>query len=261
MELPHLSLLWPKIRSFSLYLYRQAETVSPEVTAKVLMALLLLIPWIIGVVSIAFFFLFMDALRSIFSSWRAAKGAGYVLLITIFIPRIFPSVNWDYFYSKMTGSYTTFVDPDPTACLNEYKHERYATAPKHEEKLRGHLEKMGFMDSPKKIQEYIDTFAPGSPVTGEMVWKTSHKYSVDARLMIALMHQDSHFGTEGKARRSRNPGNVGNDDSGKMVYYKTWQEGVDAVAKWLSRNRKIVSSYIPKRKQKTIPHGMVFFLL
>src|SRR3989338_8875014 len=97
------------------------------------------------------------------------------------------------------------------AVLDEYDITSYATDPKHEEKIMNILSKMGVMDTAEEIEDYIRSKYSSSPVTGEMVMNASEAYAVDARLMMAIMEQDSRFGTVGKAVKTLNPGNVGND--------------------------------------------------
>src|SRR3989344_5363750 len=123
------------------------------------------------------------------------------------------------------------------AVLGEYDITSYATDPKHEEKIMNILSKMGMMDTVEKIDNYIKDKYLSSPVTGEMIMSAALAYNVDARLMMAIMEQDSRFGTAGIAIRTLNPGNVGNDDDGNTRTYESWQEGVTAVAEWLSRHR------------------------
>ncbi len=125
------------------------------------------------------------------------------------------------------------------AVLGEYDITPYATDPKHEEKILNILSKMGVMDTVEKIDEYIKDKYLSSPVTGEMVVLAVKAYSVDTRLTMAMMEQDSSFGTAGLAVRTLNPGNVGNDDDGNIRTYGSWQEGVTAVAEWLSRHRVV----------------------
>jgi len=124
-----------------------------------------------------------------------------------------------------------------TAILGEYDITSYATDQKHEEKVMNILSKMGVMDTAEKINDYIRGKYLSSPVTGEMVVSAAEAYTVDTRLMMAIMEQDSSFGTAGKAVRTLNPGNVGNDDDGNIRTYESWQKGVTAVAEWLSRHR------------------------
>jgi hypothetical protein len=117
----------------------------------------------------------------------------------------------------------------------------------HEEKIMNILSKMGVMDTAEKIDHYINGKYLSSPVTGEMIMSAASAYSVDARLMMAMIEQDSSFATAGKAVRTLNPGNVGNDDSGNLRTYESWQEGVTAVAAWLSRHRgSTIISEIPE---------------
>src|SRR3989344_3570159 len=122
------------------------------------------------------------------------------------------------------------------AVLGEYDITSYATDPEHEEKIMNILSNMGVMDAVEKIDAYIKGKALSSPVTGEMVMSAALAYTVDARLMMAIMQLDSRFGTVGVAVGTRNPGNVGNDDGGNTRTYESWQEGVTAVAEWLSRH-------------------------
>src|SRR3990167_4633551 len=134
------------------------------------------------------------------------------------------------------------------AVLGEYNITVYATDPLHEEKIMNILSKMGVMDTVEKIDDYISGKYLSSPVTGEMIMSSASAYSVDARLMMAIIEQDSSFGTAGKAVRTLNPGNVGNNDAGDMVTYESWQEGVTAVAEWLNRHRgSTIISEIPEK--------------
>ena len=132
------------------------------------------------------------------------------------------------------------------AVLGEYDITPYATDPLHEEKIMNILSKMGVMDTAEKIDDYIKGKYLSSPVTGEMIMSAARAYKVDARLMMAIMEQDSRFGTVGIATSTLNPGNVGNDDAGNTRTYESWQEGVTAVAEWLNRHRisKIISEIL-----------------
>lgn len=195
---------------------------------------------IITFVLITALFLLSDMLISMTSSLSAFKSwiYGTIIGVMFLYPVVGKVLNLSSFYATVTNYPAT--GPDPLACLNEYKHERYATDPAHESKLKETLEAMGFMYSEKQIGGYIKKVAPRSPVTGRMVLKAARDHKVDARLMLAIMERDSHFGTQGKAVRTKNPGNVGNDDTGRLKPFTTWDEGVEAVAKWLDKNRKIL---------------------
>jgi len=128
-------------------------------------------------------------------------------------------------------------DGDLTGCLLGYDISSYATDPLHEEKIADILNYIGNMNSPSDIDAYINNEAIASPVTGAMIYNSAQKYNVDVRLMMAIMELDSRFGTAGIAISTLNPGNVGNNDSGETRTYSSWDEGVDAVAKWLDNHR------------------------
>ncbi len=115
--------------------------------------------------------------------------------------------------------------------------EPYATDPDHELKIQSILEKMGLMNSPEQIEIYLRKTSPNSPLTGAMIYGEAVKYNVDTRLLMALMQQDSSFGTEGVGARTFNPGNVGNTGSAERTF-PSWQDGVAAVAIWLDGHRR-----------------------
>lgn len=125
---------------------------------------------------------------------------------------------------------------DATACLGIYDISSYATDPLHEQKVADILEAMGAMDGAGTIDAYIANEAIGSPLNGHMILTAALKYSVDTRLLMALMEQDSNFGTAGVAVSTFNPGNVGNTGSATHTF-GSWEEGVEAVASWLDRHR------------------------
>lgn len=142
----------------------------------------------------------------------------------------------------------TIIDGS-VSVLSDYDITPYATDPLHEEKVMKILSNMGVMDTTEKIDTYIHKKYISSPVTGEMVMSASDAYNVDARLMMAIMEQDSRFGTAGVAVRTLNPGNVGNTDDGSTRTYDSWQEGVTAVAEWLNRHR--TSSLVTEVPEET----------
>lgn len=141
--------------------------------------------------------------------------------------------------SGIEAAFNPTVVSDATRVLLEYNIAPYATDPEHEMKIQTILEKMGPMISPEQVDLYIQSVVPGSPVTGAMVFAAATQYSVDARLMLALMENDSAYGTLGVGARTFNPGNVGNTGE-KERSYPSWEEGVAAVALWLSRHRREV---------------------
>jgi hypothetical protein len=147
--------------------------------------------------------------------------------------------------SVQENTLASVITSGSTSVLGDYDITPYATDPLHEQKILNILSKMDVMDSVEKIDNYIKGKYPSSPVTGEMVMNASSAYSVDIRLMMAMMEQDSSFGTAGKAVRTLNPGNVGNDDEGNTRTYESWQKGVTAVAEWLNRHRSSQQAVVP----------------
>lgn len=123
-----------------------------------------------------------------------------------------------------------------------YDISSYATDPLHEDKVSNILQNIGKMTDLSQVSSYIKSKYPTSPITAQMISQTSQKYGVPWEMLIAMMEQDSSLGTKGKATRTFNPGNVGNDDSGNLRNYGTWQAGVDAVGDWLARHKSTETS-------------------
>lgn len=118
-----------------------------------------------------------------------------------------------------------------------YDISRYATDPTHEQKVGAFASQMVHLDNATAIEQHIRSIAPGSPITGQMVMEASRQSEVSPAMILALMRQDSTYGTKGLAVKTQNPGNVGNDDAGNTKTYPTWDAGVGAVAQWLASNR------------------------
>lgn len=132
--------------------------------------------------------------------------------------------------------YNTVSGSGSIDCLKAYDITSYATDPLHEQKIQDILSNMGEMSSAEVIDAYISGKATASPVTGAMIVAAAEENSIDIRLAMALMELDSRFGTAGVAVDTLNPGNVGNTGSATRTY-DSWQDGVNAVASWLSRHR------------------------
>lgn len=132
---------------------------------------------------------------------------------------------------------------DFSVILEGYDISSYATDPLHEQKISAILKNMPTLANAEEIDAYIQSIAPGSPVTAAMVLAAVNAHHVDLRMILALMQQDSSFGTAGLATSTLNPGNVGNTGSA-IRYYASWPEGVMAVAEWLSRHRAIKAEEI-----------------
>ena len=121
--------------------------------------------------------------------------------------------------------------------FNDYSITKYATAGNHESTIKKILRKMPVMSEAGEIDRYIQRIGKGSNVTGKMVLDAAEEYGVDHHMMLAIMQLDSHFGTRGKGARNKNPGNVGTYGTQEWVY-DTWEDGVRAVAWWLSTKKK-----------------------
>lgn len=113
----------------------------------------------------------------------------------------------------------------------------YATDPTHEQKIRSLYSKLDTVTDARSIDKYIQGREPSSPIRGRDIIAAAEEYDVDPKMILALIQQDSSFGTAGKGARTKNPGNVGNDDTGKIVYYTTWLDGLRAVARFLAENK------------------------
>lgn len=111
---------------------------------------------------------------------------------------------------------------------------KWATDPDHEVKVKNIYDRIPEINDSKSIDLYIKSKFPSSPITGDMVYTASQKYNVPIKLIISIMQQDSGLGTKGLGSRTFNPGNVANNDSHNIQKYKSWNDGVNAVAKWLS---------------------------
>ena len=113
----------------------------------------------------------------------------------------------------------------------------YATSEAHLKRLNNIHVKIPIINNEQDAQKYITKGYPTSNVTGAMAVTSAKKYGVPIRLLLAAMEQDSSFSTKGKGQRTKNPGNVGNNDAGDLVYYEALRDGVDAVAKNLSKRK------------------------
>jgi hypothetical protein len=159
---------------------------------------------------------------------------------------------------------TSVQGPSAGAVVNGYDISAYATDPLHEQKIQNLISGMPGFTTPADMDAYIQSAAPGSPVTGAMVQNSATLYGVDALLMLAIMQNDSNFGMLGVGARTNNPGNVGNTGSEERSY-ATWEDGVMAVAEWLSRHRYVAQEAVtvpvvseepppekPARKKKVV---------
>ena len=128
--------------------------------------------------------------------------------------------------------------PSAGAVINGYDISAYATDPLYEQKIQDIINVMPSLLTAVDIDAYIQSINPGSPVTGDMVMKATTTYNVNIPLVLAIMQNDSSFGTAGVGARTNNPGNVGNTGTEERMY-PSWEEGVLAVAYWLSLHPSI----------------------
>jgi len=126
--------------------------------------------------------------------------------------------------------------PSASAIINGYDISAYATDELYEQKIQAILVRMPVFSLVGDMDAYIQNVAPGSPVTGQMILVAVKPYGVDINLLMAIMQNDSCFGTLGIGAKTFNPGNVGNTGSAVRTY-GSWQEGISAVAEWLYRHR------------------------
>ena len=140
---------------------------------------------------------------------------------------------------------------DLSTVFGEYDISSYATDPLHEQKISVILKNMPTLANSEEIDSYIQSIAPASPVTAAMVLAAVNAYHVDLRMLLALMQQDSSFGTAGLATSTLNPGNVGNTGTA-IKYFASWQEGVMAVAEWLSRHRVMKAEEVVSETVKPV---------
>lgn len=130
----------------------------------------------------------------------------------------------------------TIQGPSASALIRGYDVSAYATDALYEEKIQRILSAMPDFQDIVALDVYIQDKAPGSPVTGDMVSAAVDQFSVDQALLVAIMQNDSQFGTKGIGATTFNPGNVGNTGSATQSF-ASWQDGVMAVAEWLSRHK------------------------
>ena len=127
--------------------------------------------------------------------------------------------------------------------ISGYNFRGYSTREEHINEVRDIYGATPNFTDFQSIQNEIDrvmkvknqTKPPQSPITGEMVLNASERYGVSPRLMMAIMRKETGLGLEGKGAKYNNPGNINISDTGRIQKYPTWEEGVNAVARELSR--------------------------
>ncbi len=213
-----------------------------------------LVLWIIGGILATAFFILKFMLWSIFRSKQTVLAA--ICGIALYNLAI-RAMNISFTYEISTELPTLFVGPDMARPLKIWDITDYAEASNHEEIIEKFLDEMGPIGTAEDAQLYINKYTKDrrvSPVTGQMVMNSCAVYELDPRLLLALMRNDSRFGTDGKGMRMHNPGNV--FTFGKYnTDMKSWQWGVDAVAWWLDNHR-----FDKTRQSSSIPPPVEDFL-
>lgn len=135
-----------------------------------------------------------------------------------------------------TSKEVSMSDPS-NGVVGGYDIKSYATDPNHEKRVAAIYKNTKDLTDASSVDSYIKRIAPNSPITGAQVMKASIANNVTPGIILAIMEQDSTFGTQGKAVRTKNPGNVGNTDSGATQSYGDWEKGVLAVAQNLAKRK------------------------
>lgn len=116
----------------------------------------------------------------------------------------------------------------------------YATDKQHEVKVQAIYDSLpAELGDAKSVDSVLKSMAPNTKITGQMIMDSASKYGVSPKLLISLMQQDSSLGTKGLGASNNNPGNIAQYDNikGAVKGYTTLADGVDAVAKWMSKNK------------------------
>src|SRR5215204_2235578 len=125
--------------------------------------------------------------------------------------------------------------PDPNRNIMGFDFTTYATDPKWQDGVKKSISEMPQFSGPQDITAYIKSKAPNSPITGDMIMASAQKFGVPPELVLAIARHEANFATAGRAARTHNPGNVGNVDSGTNKDWGSWEAGVDALARNISR--------------------------
>jgi hypothetical protein len=120
-----------------------------------------------------------------------------------------------------------------------YNISKYATDPQHEVNVAS-VYNNNLFNNKNELQNIISDKFPKSKITADIIYNTANKYRVDPKMVYSMMVADSSLGTVGLGATNFNPGNIAQYDnlgSNPTKGYKNWQEGVDAVGDWLSKNK------------------------
>ncbi len=91
-----------------------------------------------------------------------------------------------------------------------------------------------------RIQKIINRYSGGkSPFTAQDYIEVSKSTGVPIDLLLAQGIQESNLGTQGRAVRTKNVGNVGNTDDGTASYNNSWKDGLYRQANLLKKEYKV----------------------
>lgn len=95
----------------------------------------------------------------------------------------------------------------------------------------------------ERIQSVINKYGRGkSPFTAKDYLEVSKNTGVPVDLLLAQGIQESNLGTQGRAVRTRNVGNVGNTDNGAENHQDSWLNGLYREANLLKNEYKVSSA-------------------
>lgn len=130
---------------------------------------------------------------------------------------------------------------NPSKVIGGYDFTNYATDPKWGNGVNTILSRMPAINNASDVSAYIAAKAPKSPLVKEAdnIIKIARTQQIDPRLLLAIMEQESRFGTLGRAAYTFNPANVGNVDSGANRNWGSWSGGVQALANNI--NKRVIA--------------------
>jgi hypothetical protein len=169
-------------------------------------------------------------------------------------------------YNALSGSggITSASQTPNGGIVSGYNLSSYATdptKPMQVQNIVNTIQQNNATSSPQALNQYIQSVAPNSPITGQQILDAATKYGVDPNVLAANVQQESGFGTLGIGAKTNNAGNIGNTDNGSTKTYDSWQAGLDANAKWLSDHKATTANgvTIPSQLQgvpAVIPQGI-----
>jgi hypothetical protein len=112
---------------------------------------------------------------------------------------------------------------------------KWATDPNHERNSAKIYKLMPSVATSSEIDQYIKSKAPNSKINGQMVLKAAKDYNVPIKVVLTIAQQDSMFATKGLGKRTNNPMNWGNDDTGRIAKFKRVEDGLRRGVEQLSK--------------------------